>query len=344
MAGNRGATGRTVTSKDVARVAGVSQSTVSYVMSGKRPISERTRRIVEDAMAQLTYHPNAGARALASQRTQIIAVVMPFDVGLGAAGLMAFIEEITLAARARDHDVLIVTAEEGVDGLRRVAGRALCDAVVVMEVRSDDPRAAIARELRVPTLFIGFPDDAAGLHCIDFDFEDGARLLVEELAGSARVSALVWGPETVDRGLNYVPRFRAAAEAAAAAAGVDLDWVPLERERVEEQVRAVLAGGSQALLVTTHLSRVVHAVQEAGVRPGVDLDLVALATDVEATGFSVPLTAVSTHPRDVSRQAMTWLFDLLEQGSGPAQVRRVPASLTRRSSVRTGPTPRVPRP
>ncbi|MEZ0494546.1 LacI family DNA-binding transcriptional regulator [Kineococcus sp. TBRC 1896] len=342
VAGNRGGTGRTVTSKDVARVAGVSQSTVSYVMSGKRPISARTRRIVEDAIAQLTYHPNAGARALASQRTQIVAVVMPFDVGLGAAGLMAFIEEITLAARARDHDVLIVTAEEGVDGLRRVAGRALCDAVVVMEVSTDDPRAAIARDLRVPTLFIGFPDDAAGLHCIDFDFEDGARLLVGELAGAARVSALVWGPDTVDRGLNYVPRFRAAAQEAAAAAGVQLDWVPLERDRVEEQVRTVLDGGGQALLVTSFLSRVVHAVQEAGLRPGTDLDLVALATDADATGFTVPLTAVSTHPRDVSRQAMSWLFDLLEQGAGPAGVRRVPAFVTRRSSVRASPTPRVP--
>ncbi len=344
MAGNRGATGRTVTSKDVARVAGVSQSTVSYVMSGKRPISERTRRIVEDAIEQLTYQPNAGARALASQRSQIIAVVMPFDSGLGAAGLMAFIEEITLAARARDHDVLLVTAEEGVDGLRRVAGRALCDAVVLMEVTTDDPRAAIARELRVPTLFIGFPDDATGLHCIDFDFEEGARLLVGELAAGARVSALTWDSETVDRGLNYVPRFRAAAHEAAAAAGVALDWVPLERDRIEEQVRAVLVGGSQALLVTAHLNRVVHAVQELGLRPGTDLDLVALATDVEATGFTVPLTAVSTHPRDVSRQAMTWLFDLLERGAGPAQVRRVPAFVTRRSSVRAGSTPLVPRP
>ncbi|MEZ0165417.1 LacI family DNA-binding transcriptional regulator [Kineococcus sp. LSe6-4] len=333
-----------MTSKDVARVAGVSQSTVSYVMSGKRPISARTRRIVEDAMAQLTYQPNAGARALASQRTQIVAVVMPFDSGLGAAGLMAFIEEITLAARAHDHDVLLVTAEEGVDGLRRVAGRALCDAVVVMEVGSDDPRAAIARDLRVPTLFIGIPDDPAGLHCVDFDFEDGARLLVAELADRQRVTALAWGSDTVARHLNYVPRFRAAAQEAAEAAGVALDWVPLERATVEEQVRAVLAAGADALLVTAHLTRVVHAVQDAGLRPGTDLDLVALATDVDATGFTVPLTAVSTHPRDVSRQAMSWLFDLLERGSGPAQVRRVPASVSRRSSVRSGPTPRVPRP
>ena len=71
----------TFTSKDVARIAGVSQSTVSYVMSGKRPISERTRQRVLAAMEQLTYEPNAGARALASQRTRVIGLVVPFGSG-----------------------------------------------------------------------------------------------------------------------------------------------------------------------------------------------------------------------------------------------------------------------
>lgn len=60
------------TSKDVAQAAGVAQSTVSYVLSGKRPISEKTRKKVEDAIQQLTYQPNAGARALASRKTRVI--------------------------------------------------------------------------------------------------------------------------------------------------------------------------------------------------------------------------------------------------------------------------------
>src|SRR3954452_21456189 len=51
----------TFTSKDVARLAGVSQSTVSYVMTGKRPISESTRQRVLAAIEELTYEPNQGA-------------------------------------------------------------------------------------------------------------------------------------------------------------------------------------------------------------------------------------------------------------------------------------------
>src|SRR6478735_8941173 len=84
------------TSKDVARLAGVSQSTVSYVMSGNRPISEGTRRRVLEAIEALTYQPNAGARALASQRTRVIGLMVvpvhgPGMDGVPDAGALPFI-------------------------------------------------------------------------------------------------------------------------------------------------------------------------------------------------------------------------------------------------------------
>ena len=62
-----------VTLADVARHAGVSASTVSYVLSGKRSISESTRRRVQRSIDLLGYHPHAGARALATNRSSIIA-------------------------------------------------------------------------------------------------------------------------------------------------------------------------------------------------------------------------------------------------------------------------------
>src|SRR5690348_16355117 len=104
---------RPFTSKDVARIAGVSQSTVSYVMSGKRPISESTREKVLAAMAELTYEPNAGARALAGRRTNVVGLVVPFGSVSDTVGLLPFIETIASSARARDHEVLLVTSDEG---------------------------------------------------------------------------------------------------------------------------------------------------------------------------------------------------------------------------------------
>ncbi|MGZ8805274.1 MAG: LacI family DNA-binding transcriptional regulator, partial [Microbacterium sp.] len=62
---------------EVAEAAGVSISTVSYALSGKRPISADTRRRIEDAVRELGYSPNAGARMLAGSRTQIFALTEP---------------------------------------------------------------------------------------------------------------------------------------------------------------------------------------------------------------------------------------------------------------------------
>ena len=65
------------TMSDVAKQAGVSLSTVSYALSGKRTISEATRQRVLDAVRDLDFHPNALGRALASRRSNTIALLFP---------------------------------------------------------------------------------------------------------------------------------------------------------------------------------------------------------------------------------------------------------------------------
>ena len=62
------------TIEDVARAAGVSRSTVSYALSGKRSISRETQKRVEQAIAELGFTVNAGARALATSQTMSISL------------------------------------------------------------------------------------------------------------------------------------------------------------------------------------------------------------------------------------------------------------------------------
>ena len=81
---------------DVARHAGVAASTVSYVLSGKRTVSASTRRRVERSIELLNYHPHAGAQALASSRSNIVALVVPLRSDLYVPVMM----EIAIA---RDH-------------------------------------------------------------------------------------------------------------------------------------------------------------------------------------------------------------------------------------------------
>ncbi len=65
------------TLKDVAQLAGVSTATVSYALSGKRTISETTKRRINDAIAQLDYVPDLAARGLSMRDSKLIGVVVP---------------------------------------------------------------------------------------------------------------------------------------------------------------------------------------------------------------------------------------------------------------------------
>lgn len=62
---------------DVAAAAGVSATTVSHVLSGKRPVGAPTRARVEDAIRDLGYQPNPSARSMRIQRTESVAIVIP---------------------------------------------------------------------------------------------------------------------------------------------------------------------------------------------------------------------------------------------------------------------------
>jgi DNA-binding LacI/PurR family transcriptional regulator len=154
---------RRVTITDVARHAGVALSTVSYVLSGKRVISATTRQRVLASVRALGYHPNAGARALASKRANVIALVLPLRSGMHVPVLMQFATAVVTSARQYDHDVLLMTADEGPAGLTRIAASALVDGLIAMDVEMRDPRVPLLRELDRPSVLLGFPDVASGL-------------------------------------------------------------------------------------------------------------------------------------------------------------------------------------
>jgi DNA-binding LacI/PurR family transcriptional regulator len=337
------------TSKDVARIAGVSQSTVSYVMTGKRPISEGTRQRVLAAMEQLTYEPNAGARALAGRRTQVVGLVVPFEAGSGVAGLLPFIETIASSARANDHEVLLVTADEGSAGLRRLAGRALCDAIIMMDIREYDERVPVAAALSVPVVLVGVPADPAGLHCVDLDFEAAARMAVDELADTGHDEIVVVGypASMVERGLNFVGRFLRSARERARVRGLPLtviEPVGRGREAAARMADRIVARRKERVGVLVPYADAIvpllDALRKWDVVPGRDISLIGVSPDREAERSDPLYTNVSEEPRDVSRRAMETLFWLLDTGSGvdrPA-IDLVAPRLTRRTTVLPAPS------
>ena len=168
------------TIKDVAREAGVSISTVSHTLSGKRPISEPTRRRVLEAVERLGYRPSWTARSLASGRTRVIGLVVadisnPF-YPTAARG----VEDV---ANARDYSLVICSTdgderrERGyidvlearqVDGIIYMAGLATNRRLGELVARGGIPVVAADEqlaELDLPGVFL--MNDRAGIMVAD---------------------------------------------------------------------------------------------------------------------------------------------------------------------------------
>ncbi|MFJ8086411.1 LacI family DNA-binding transcriptional regulator [Streptomyces sp. NPDC096205] len=330
---------------DVARRAGVSPSTVSYALSGKRPISEETRRRVEEAVRELGYRPHAGARALASSKSNVLALVVPLRAGIHVPVVMQFAVSVVTTARRYDHDVLLLTQEEGDDGLRRVADTALVDALIVMDVQLDDPRLPLLRSLERPSVLIGFPAEPAGLTCVDLDFRAAAEACVDHLARLGhRVVALVGSPpEVYVRRTAFAQRvvqgFTAAADRAGMSSRVHpCEVAPAAARRVAEQLlRAQPALTGVVVHNEAVLEPLVEAFEQLGLRVPGDLSVTAICPDDLAESVRVPVTSVALPTAELGTRAVELLVGKLAGTPVPGAT-----SLRPRLTVRASTAPRTP--
>jgi DNA-binding LacI/PurR family transcriptional regulator len=325
---------------DVARHAGVAPSTVSYVLSGKRSISEETRQRVLKSIQTLGYHPHAGARALASNRSNVVALVIPLRTGIHVPVVMQFAISVVTSARSHDHDVLLLTQDEGVQGLRRVAGTALVDAIIVMDVELHDPRVPVLRELRRPSVLIGFPADPDGLTCIDLDFTAAGAACVDHLAGLGhRRVALIGSPPAVyERETGFARRTSAGFIQAAADRRIAATVHPCEatRDGARAVVAELLREHPDLTAVVVHNEPVVEpllaAFREAGRTVPDDLSVVAICPDELAERTVPALTSVAIPATQVGRQAVELLMAKLADQTVPEATLLAPV-LTRRAST-----------
>jgi DNA-binding LacI/PurR family transcriptional regulator len=307
---------------DVARHAGVAPSTVSYVLSGKRSISEQTRQRVLESIRTLGYHPHAGARALASNRSNVLALVIPLRTGMHVPVIMQFVTSVVTTARGYDHDVLLLTQDEGVEGLRRVAGTALVDAIIVMDVELQDPRVPVLRQLQRPSVLIGFPDDSTGLTCIDLDFGRTGAVCLEHLAdlGHRRVALIGSPPEVYKRETGFATRLSdgfklAAAKRKVAASVHPCEGTPLAAHAVVAQL---LRDHPDLTAVVVHNEAAVEPLLSAFANAGRgvpdDLSFVAICPDELAERVHPGLTSVAIPAEEIGRHAVELLMTKLNGG------------------------------
>jgi DNA-binding LacI/PurR family transcriptional regulator len=324
---------------DVARAAGVSTSTVSYVLSGRRPISPATRERVNASIAALGYRPHAGARALASRHTSVLALVAPLRTDVNVPVIMQFVTSVVTEARSYDHDVLLLTKDEGTAGLDRVAGGAMVDALIVMDVEADDARVPVLRKLRQPAVLIGLPRQPAGISCVDLDFAATGYAAVAHLAehGHRNIALIGPPPAVYQRGTSYATRFLDGFDDAIVHFGLTSVAHPCEPsyEGAQECLRLVDAELPELTGLVVHneaaLAPLLGILRDRGRRVPRDVSIVAVCPPDIAVGLPVPLTSVDIPAHEVGALAVEMVMHMLG-GEHGAQTRLLAPTLTERDS------------
>ncbi|WP_062377485.1 LacI family DNA-binding transcriptional regulator [Demequina pelophila] len=335
------------TIEDVAREAGVSASTVSYALSGKRSIRQDTRQRVLDAVERLGYLPNASARMLAAKRAQIMAVTAPLHPDTDQSAHMVFALEVTKAARAHGYDTLLLVDDDASEGMRRSAATALADGIVVLDVAAHDERADLARALNHPAVFIGIPDRTDGIVCVDLDFAAAAREAVDALvaAGRRRIGLISHPRTAVLRESNFPLRFRDAFAAHTRELGLSpaVAYPDLHAaDRALEDLLAVLPDLDGLVLNTTEevAQSALDGLAARGMTVPGDVAVVAAGVAFPTSRLSITLDTIPLDAAASCGKAVEILAGIVEDGLEAPGVTLIPPTYLSHGSV----VPAAPRP
>ncbi|MDQ0615378.1 DNA-binding LacI/PurR family transcriptional regulator [Microbacterium sp. W4I4] len=328
---------------DVARAAGVSRSTASYALSGKRTISPEVRARVAEAVRDLGYTPNAGARALATSRTSVIALLGRFLSDEFAPAMLHYILGVTNRARELGYDTLLVSEDDGAGALLRISASRMVDGFVLLNVAEQDDRLPVLRGAPQPGALVGLPGDPDGLDVFDLDFPAAGAMMVDEMfAHGHRELILVSQPlHVVERGGAYVWRLADRARERAEELGIilhDYNGAAGQPE-VGRDLNGFLDAHPSAtgLLLNNEAAAAAlpNVLASRGLTCPGDISVVGRYSDDFARMFSLSYSAVDSAADELGRRAVEALVASIDRGpsTSPAHVELIAPVIHDRGSI-----------
>src|SRR6185503_19617458 len=185
-----------ITIRDVAAYAGVSVTTVSYVINNNPLIKPATRQRVRTAIRDLGYHPNTTARNLKANETRMIGYAwhVAEDPMRRNPLLDLFLYELAQHGEANGYHILTFTqpTQHGIKSYESLINSNRVDGFVLSDVTYDDLRVKKLLEMKVPFATYGKSNDAWDFPFVEVDGNHGIQLAVDHLAskGHERIALI----------------------------------------------------------------------------------------------------------------------------------------------------------
>ena len=181
-----------VTIKDVARLAGVSHTTVSLALRGSASITDETKKKVMKAAKQLNYHPNHLARSLVTKKTNVIGVVANFFSSNFEMEVLKGIEQSIRSMESEYMINLFATLEKNDQVLEDICLGRHADGIILLSISPSPEVIKLYNENNCPMIVID--EQAEGAIEITMDNFHGAYMATEHLINSGRKNlAIVLG-------------------------------------------------------------------------------------------------------------------------------------------------------
>jgi LacI family transcriptional regulator len=332
-----------LTLEDIARMSGVSRSTVSRVINEDPNVNELTRRKIWEVIQNSNFQPNLAARGLAVGRTQVLGLVIPMAVTsiFTDPYFPLLIQGISSACNARNYSMMLWLAEPDYEHrmARQILYSNLVDGVIVASAVMDDPIvAALIQDRKIPFIMVGRGPTDAAISYIDVDNREGAAQAVEYLLrlGYERVGT-VSGPQTMVAGVD---RFQGY-----------LDGLARYRRKLDPQLvqtcefselggyqamKKLLPQKPDAVFIASDMMAIgaMRAIQEAGLKIPADIAMIGFDDIPAAARTLPPLTTVRQPIARCGAMAAEVLIDMIVNPSNSPQRMILSTELVLRESCK----------
>jgi len=334
-----------VTARDIARIAGVSVSTVSRSLNNNTRISAETRERIKSIAAELDFEIDASARSLSTRRSGTVALVCPDFLDRFENGLYVnlLIYDIRRCLASHDLDCLVTEAvsPSGQGTLRRLVLRHKVDGILLLLSSTLPEDWTLIRKRGIPVVQVHYAPAYFDASRLDYFFADNFRggwLATEALieSGSRRIACMTGpcpNPEIVDRERGW----REAQEAQGLAADGRLRFeaensFEAAYDCVRRNVEALRRADGLFAFTDIMALGALRALADEGIEVPRDMRVVGF-DDIEIANWARPrLTTIHQPREEIARLATDRLFALLEGKEGEIEQHMIAPTLVRRES------------
>ena len=307
-----------LTLEAVAKLAGVSRSTISRVVNGDKRVKESTRTKVQEVLDSLNFQPNLAARSLTSGKTGIIGLVIP-------AGVMTLftdpyfpqlIQGITAACNIHDYSVMLWLDEPSYQlrTIRQILYGGLLDGVIISSMLMDDPIVEALSDSKMPFILVG-RHPVLNLNYLDVNNAAGGykatSFLIEQ--GCKRV-ATITGPQNMIAGYDRFQGYRQALSTH----GRKLDpGLVVEGDFTEASgyagIKKLIPSNPDGVFVASDIMAIgaLRALREMNVRVPRDISLIGFDDAPVAALTDPPLTTMRQTIFDMGYRTLETLIEII---------------------------------